>query len=361
MTRRAMDSNDFSSAQTIQAQVLSRKPSPMMAFDALYGIAAGDGREEALFGNSIELARLAYEKTLIGEGYPDAYLEFPLMGEPRFDLLSGYEKVEPGAKFASGAGFGYQAMFDWFSTHERQDGNACSCGFELDCGSGETEKAGVYLQQREQHELVKPFLESVGEATRAQGYQDLLAHMPQGWPPAYVGLFPGREGAPLRIGGYLSPQVKSACADDPTALGRAFDAIGFSAYDDDMLERCAEFMALAPAVDFQFDIMADGQLGTTFGLSLSFNETDCMEHGWGARLMGRLESWGLADGRWKLIADAVLARHVGFTHEDGSEGRFALCVLLNYAKVKFTDGEPHPSKFYLRLGSDEISDRASLA
>ena len=355
-----MDSNGSSNAQTAQTQVRLRKPSPMMAFDALYDLAAGDGREEALFGNSIELARPAYEKTLIGEGYPHAYLEFPLMGEPRFDLLSAYEKVEPGAKFAPGAGFGYQAMFDWFSVHERRDGNTCSCGFELDCGDGETEKAGVYLQQRAQHELVEPFLESVGEAARAQGYQDALARMPEGWSPAYVGLFPGREGTPLRIGGYLSHQAKSACADDSAALGRSFDAIGFSAYDNDMLERCAELMALAPAVDFQFDIMADGQLGTTFGLSLSFNETmprearACMEHGYGARLMGKLENWGLADGRWKLIADAVLAHHVGFAREDGSEGRFALHVLLNYAKVKFTDGESHPSKFYLRLGSGGI-------
>ena len=110
-----MDSSDSSSAQTARAQVLLRKPSPMMAFDALYDIVAGDGREEAIFGKSIKLARPAYEKTLIGEAYPHTYLEFPLMGEPRFDLLSAHEKVEPGAKFAPGAGFGYQAMFDWFS------------------------------------------------------------------------------------------------------------------------------------------------------------------------------------------------------------------------------------------------------
>ena len=32
-----------------------RKPDQMTAFDALYAIAAGDGREEALFGSSFGL------------------------------------------------------------------------------------------------------------------------------------------------------------------------------------------------------------------------------------------------------------------------------------------------------------------
>ena len=336
------------------------KPTQMLAFDTLYYIAAKDGREEALFGNSIELARPIFEKTLIGSSYPAAYLEFPFLGEPRFDLLSGHESVEPGAKFAPGAGFGRQAMFDWFSSLKDAGYGAIGCGFELDCSTGETERAAVYLQQRGQHELVAPFLESVGEAGRTQDYLDALARMPEGWPPAYVGLFPGREGTPLRIGGYLSIETKDACAADPAALGRAFEAIGFSAYDDAMLAQCSEFMALAPAVDFQFDIMTDGRIGDTFGLSLSFSKTtprhahDCMESGYGARLMERLENWGLADERWRLIAGAAFARYMGLTREDGSEGRFALCVLFNYAKVKFVGGAPRPAKFYLKLVSGEV-------
>lgn len=335
-----------------------RKPSQMMAFDALYGIAAKDGREEALFGHTIELARAVYEKTLIGDDYPNAYLEFPLIGEPRFDILSVHSHVEPGAKFAPGAGFGYQAMFDWFSTAGCAD--SVSCGIELDCGDGEADRAGIYLQQRTHAELVEPFLESVGERARARNYADVCARRPYGWPPSYVGLFPGRPGTPLRMGGYMSDSVRRACADDPDELAQAFDAIGFTAYDAPMLERCAEFMGKAPSVDFQFDIMADGTLGPTFGLSLSFNETRpreahaCMEKGYGADVMGTLEGWGLADDRWRLIADAAFARHVAFEREDGSEGRLALCVLFNYAKIKFIDCEPQPAKFYLLLNTKEL-------
>jgi len=335
-----------------------RKPTQMEAFDALYQIAASGGREEALFGSSIGLARDAYERTLIGGGYPHAYLEFPLLGEPGFDILSVHEEVERGAAFAPGAGFGRQAMFDWFAGV--CDGESVSCGIELDTSAGETERAGVYLQFRDRTELVAPFLESIGESERTTGYMAALGRMPEGWPPAYVGLFPGRPGTPLRIGGYLGQQAKDACAADPAFLGGQFKQIGFSAYDDDMLARCAEFIALAPGADFQFDIMTDGSLGDTFGLSLSFNETkprqarECMEEGYGARICGLMQDWGLADDRWKLISDAAFARHVPFEREDGSEGRFALCVLFNYAKVKFTACEPRPAKFYLILQAKEL-------
>ncbi|MDO4400597.1 MAG: hypothetical protein Q4D27_06580 [Coriobacteriia bacterium] len=337
-----------------------RKPTQMEAFDALYTIAAGDGRGDALFGDSILLARPVYERTLIGSGYPVAYLEFPLLGEPCFDLLSVHGYVEPGSRFAPGSGFGYQGIFDWFQGICVPSG-AVSFGIELDTSTGETERAGVYLQQRNRHELVAPFLESVGEAGRLQAYLDVLARMPEGWPPAYIGLFPGRPGTPMRIGGYMRHDELVRCAGDPQHLGNRFRQIGFFDFDTSMLLRCSEFMRFTPSIDFQFDIMPDGSLGDTFGLSLSFNETkpreswECMEHGYGAQLMHALQGWGLADDRWKLIAGAAFGRHVGYEREDGAEGRFFLCIRFNYAKVKFKAGEPQPAKFYLTCASGELA------
>ena len=336
-----------------------RKPGQMEAFDALYTIAAKDGREEALFGNSFGLARGVYERTLIGSGYPTAYLEFPLLGEPCFDLLSVHASVEPGSRFAPGAGFGYQGMFDWFAGIPKQ-GKRASCGIELDTSTGETERAGVYLQQRDRQELVAPFLGSIGEAARAQSYQDVLSRMPEAWPPSYVGLFPGRPGTPMRIGGYMADRELMRCANDPAYLGDCFRKIGFDSFDEPMLERCAEFMRLAPSIDFQFDIMPDGSLSDTFGLSLSFNETipreahACMDSGYGATVMRALQNWGLVDDRWKMIAGAAFARHVGYERDDGTEGRFALCILFNYAKVKFCACEPQPAKFYLTCAAGDV-------
>ena len=177
--------------------------------------------------------------------------------------------------------------------------------------------------------------------------------MPEGWPPAYAGLFPGRPGTSMRIGGYMGRAELERCASDPSHLGECFRRVGFSAFDDHMLGQCGEFMRLAPSVDFQFDIMPDGGLGNTFGLSLSFNGTmpraakACMESGYGARLMRVLQDWGLAGDRWNLIAGAAFARHVGYERGDGSKGRFAMCIQFNYAKVKFEACEPKPAKFYL--------------
>ena len=336
-----------------------KKPTQIESFEALYMLAARDGRGEALFGDSILQARPAYERMLIGNAYPAVYLEFPLLGEPGFDLLSVYGRMEPGAVFAEGAGFGYQAMFDWF-TGLHNPNKSVSCGIELDISSGETERAGVYFQQRRRTELVGPFLESVGEGARTQSYLDALKRMPEGWPPSYVGLFPGRPGTPLRIGGYMAAADHKRCAENPEYLGECFRTIGFEAFDADMLARCARFMQIAPSIDFQFDIMPDGSLGDTFGLSLSFNETkprqahECMENGYGARLMRLLQDWGLADDRWKLIADAAFARHVPYEKEDGSFGRFALCVLFNYAKVKFANGQARPAKFYFTCKADDL-------
>ena len=335
------------------------KPSQMTVFDALYSIAAADGRGEALFGNSFGIARDAYERTLIGDGYPAAFIEFPLIGSPGFDLLSIHSTVRPGLCFAPGAGFGYQAMFDWFSGVCDSGVNA-SCGIELDTSVGETERAGVYLQHRKHTDLIAPFLASIGEEARAEGFLAVVDRMPEGWPPAYVGLFPGRAGTPLRIGGYLGDAMQKACADDPALLAAQFDQIGFSAYDGEMLSRCAALLSLAPSVDFQFDVMPDGTLSDVFGLSLSFNETSprearaCMESGYGARIYRTLKDWGLADERWRLIAGAVLARHVPFEREDGSQGRFALCCKLNYAKVKFAGAVAQPAKFYLMMTAGEV-------
>ncbi len=175
-----------------------------------------------------------------------------------------------------------------------------------------------------------------------------------------MGLFPGRAGTPMRIGGYLRPRVKEECAQDPAVLKSCFDKVGFTAYDGKMLSRCAELMGIVPSVDFQFDIFPDGSLGDTFGLSLSFNEVlpreahACMESGYGARLMGLLEAWGLADERWRLLADAAFAQHIGYEREDGSIGRLALCVLFNFAKVKFVGGVAAPAKFYLTCAAEDL-------
>ena len=344
-----------------ETQVTSFMPSQMQMFETLYALASRGGCGSVLFGDHFEQAKECFKRTLIGNGYPYTFLEFPLLGEPKLDLLSVYGYVEPGSKFPDGAGFGYQKMFDWFS--EVCGGSShISCGLELDLSKGETETAGVYFQYRKCRELIVPFMESIGAEERAESCLDVIRRMPEGWEPSYIGLFPGREGVPIRIGGYMGAAERAKCSGDPAHLCEQFRRIEFSAFDGPMLERCCEFMRLVSSVDFQFDILQDGSLGDTFGLSLSFNETsprkarECMESGYGAILMNTLEAWGLADGRWRMLAGVPFARHVSYLRDDGREGRLALCVLFNYAKVKFVECRAQPAKFYCLCKAGDLED-----
>lgn len=93
-----------------------RRPSPIEVFDILYNFCSRDGREAALFGKSVALVRPVIEKCLIGDSYPSFYVEFPLKGTPCFDVLTVHGEISPGTKFAPGCGFGCQAMYDWFSS-----------------------------------------------------------------------------------------------------------------------------------------------------------------------------------------------------------------------------------------------------
>ena len=65
---------------------------------------------------------------------------------------------------------------------------------------------------------------------------------------------------------------------------------------------------------------------------------------------------GLADDRWKLLAGAPFALYLPFRREDGSEGRFTLCLRYNFAKVKFRNGEAQPAKFYLIGNAGELNE-----
>lgn len=116
-------------------------PGPLTIFDFLYEKAAADGREKALFGNSVVPVRLSAERSQIGDILPSYYLEFPLSGPPCFDLMTVYGgELPPGVRFAPGAGYGYQPVFDWFSTLPA--GHGASCAITMDTGRGKPNGPG---------------------------------------------------------------------------------------------------------------------------------------------------------------------------------------------------------------------------
>lgn len=70
----------------------------------------------------------------------------------------------------------------------------------------------------------------------------------------------------------MNDSLHKSAAKAPKSLQDAFNQLGFRPYDNDMIERCSQYMGYVDGVDFQFDVMPEGSLGDVFGLSLSFNE-----------------------------------------------------------------------------------------
>lgn len=323
-----------------------------LIFELLAAQAAADGRGDMLLGDGMRLARPVFSRAVSGDVFPMVYLEFPLLGTPSFDLLVGYKNTLRREGLLSDADyFGYAGMMDFFTS--LPDDHRCGCGYEIDLSSGETARAGIYLQHYGRLEMTEPFLRSCGEEARLKVYEDAARRLGDEWRPDYIGLFPGREGSPTRIGGYFS---------DSKDLRDLFDRAGFTAWDAEMLGTCEELMRYAEPADYQFDLLSDGSVRDVFGLAFSFGPrvrpvaaAESMRSGPGAEFMRRLEAMGLADGRWRKIPDAVFTKAIPVIREDGSEGLMALAVLLNFAKIKFVKGRPHNAKFYYCLCAQELA------
>jgi hypothetical protein len=333
-----------------------RAPAMTEAFDLLYMMAATGGRDIELFGSSGQLLHNAAEKAMTGKNTPGYYLEFPLGGKPYADLLVLYRRISSDLQLDPGCGFGYRKMLEWYSTLPSVSG--FFIGFEMDTGSGPADKAGIYFQPRTSPELVKPFLESVGEEKRASYYFAISDRLPSHMPSAYIGLFPGRPDSPMRIGGYMNAETSKNMAENPAFLRKTFEAVGFRAWDEEMLSICRNLYSVAGRTDFQFDILPDGSLGDTFGLSISANHirpaetTQWLEVGDGSRIMAKLKAYGLIDDRYKKLAGASFAKGIPVEQGDGRVRLLTLSSRFNYVKVKFKAGKPITAKFYLRLKAD---------
>ena len=332
------------------------------AYQVLLLQAADEGRGPILFGDSFDRARSVALPLLVGEKFPSVYLEHPLVGDPFLDITILYGSLEPGTHIDSDLTPGSDAMLDWLADHSDCEG--ISCGFELDTKYETVPEAAIHFQPRSHASLVRPFCEAVGEPERAELYLSLLDRMPRNWPLSFFGLFRGRADSPMRVCGYLAPDEIRACAKNPSHLARRFDKIGFTAYDGAMLEQVGALMDKAPsAIDFQFDIYPDGSLGKVFAIDVQFGieqpeaVRNTFETGAGAKVMSALESWGAADGRWKLAAEASFARAIPVELDGGGLGRFALALMPQWAKARWSGGVLQPSKLCL-LASAKVWDKS---
>ena len=329
-----------------------KMPSNAEAFELLCLLAADDGRGPVLFGDSLDRMQEALPPFMVGNLFPNVYLESPLAGDPFLDVNVGYGELDANGHVQSAYAAGTEEALAWYA-RARRDYPDISCGYMLDTNKLDLVAAGIYFQPREHHELAVPFCQALGEPERAPLFLDAAARMPRGWPLSYLGMFRGRAEFPLRVGGYLNRGIIDASPDKPRYLVEAFDRIGFTAYDDAMLDQISEFVqATQGTMDFQFDVHPDGTIGTVFSIEAEFeaelaeNVRASFENGAGAQIMHLLERWGAADERWKRSIEATLTRTIPVETADGALGRCAFMIMPRWVKVRWQDAKLQPAKLY---------------
>ncbi|MBQ9042973.1 MAG: hypothetical protein IJ111_09210 [Eggerthellaceae bacterium] len=335
-------------------------PTHAQAFEVLLLQAADEGRDAALFGGAACRVRDAALPFLIGEKFPEIYLEFPLAGEPFLDVTLLYGELDEDARIDSALAAGCEDIISFYA-RERAKDESIGFGFEIDCSGPVPSAAGVHFQPRSRTDLVAPFCEAVGSSGKAALYLSQDERMAQGWPLAFFGMFRGRADSPLRVCGYLKEGERHACAADPDRLARALEQAGFTAYDEAMLAQAACVLGLAPAdADFQLDVLGDGSLGDMFAIDVRFDsmssEDVCKSfaNGAGAAIMAKLREWGIADERMAHVADMAFTRGVDLWADDGSCVPFGFTLVPGWLKVRWRGGVLQPAKMYMKASAGPV-------
>ena len=330
-----------------------KKLSQTETFDALYGLAADDGREETLFGSCVPLAREAFQRSLVGEEFPVVWFELPLSGKPRFDLhvALSRETLRAGCRFLPGAGNGYDELFRWYSEGET---GGCGLAFAYDVSEGLVDDPAVHanVNNAPLSNVDRFFDLAAGDGT-SELYHGLVSRIPQGWKVWYIGVHPGRPGSPVRVDCFVSAALQRAYAADASLLERDLKACGFRTLGPALYDLATPILQSPFGLELQFDVMRDGGLGTTLGLSAGFSKCSksavrrLFEDGAaGATLMGAIEDLGLSDGRWRHIPDAAFSKLVRLGAEN-----LALYCTPTFVKLRMRDGAPLDAKAYLEASA----------
>ncbi len=326
-------------------------------YDALYGLAAGGQREQALFGDCAPLAHQAFVRSLAGDEFPLLWFEVPLSGDPRFDLHVALSRsaLKEGVQFLAGAGNGYDALLDWYACEEQGGGGLA---FAYDVSEGKIDNPAVHVNvNRVPLSDMGRFFDLAAGAGAAQRYASFAGSLVQGWCVWYAGVHPGRPGSPVRVDCFVNPALKDAYADDLGLFERDLQSCGFSATGPALRELAEPILASPFALELQFDVLEDGTPSPTLGMSAAFSlglsdDVHALfeEPGAGARLMGEIEGLGLSDGRWRHVPDTAFSKLVAL---DGDA--LAMFCAPTFVKLRMRDGEALDAKMYLQAGASVLA------
>ena len=311
----------------------------------LLGMLAAKGRQEALLGSDLTPAREAFARMAPQKSEVHAYFETPLSGERGLDVHCIVSKSAAFNAAPSNADPVWQDVVRWLYDVQSQnsDLNSVSVMAEADTSRNASARPGIGLIQRSATQLVEPFLALAGEAPKASAWDRFARNLPQGWKTSYVGIFLGRPQGLLRVNAHPARR-------DALPLGQALEAFGYDV-DERSLEVLQRLAEMPRSFDLQLDLDEQGQARGVLGLELYVEGGDktslLSDDGRGARIMALLQELGIADERWKTLADADMSRRVPVP----VDGRLESCSLSlrKYSlKVKYADGEIGHAKAYLR-------------
>ena len=323
-----------------------------LVYQIIYSLAALNGREGALFGKSAPLAQEAFAHSVACDAFPELWFELPLAGEPWFDLhaLTSRSDLQPGMTFSAERTGGYPLPFEWFA----QQKDVRQLALSWDVGSrGATSPAIQLLMGRRNLDESSAFFDVVGRPEAISGYRTFVKGLPQGWFACYAGTFPNRADAPLRVECIPTPEQQKAYAHDVSLLEADLRHVGLTDLGDTLLPRCQQLAATPYQLEFQFDITSEGTAGRTFGASVRFappTKGDLPKTFDPSReagpLMEAVESWGLADERWRLLQITAFSKRVSM----GDESLLLFCFPA-FIKLRWRDGAPVDAKTYLMAGA----------
>ncbi|SDP12867.1 hypothetical protein [Selenomonas ruminantium] len=331
------------------------------AFERLYARVAAEGREEMLFGKeTYEKAVKVLDKYAVANAGKGIFeFEFPFTGQPRMDLLAGYEcrNLCAPVNFVGEVNPLIQNFFDAFAREPSFADYVYGYSFDLSAGASEDTMPGLYLLPplgRPTEAYVPILLKTLGGEAFIPKVMNAFAEAPFRWQPHYAGYMAGRPGAPTRLGFsikkadclYYAEKREALLLDIETYMGREFSPEG---------RELLRFLAAGGWIyDLQFDLYPDGTLGDNLGVALSFDSNDVdprkaagfLERGAAGEKLRYLEHIGLADSRWRQMDRACY----GVQHIVHSEGKRRLAgdvVKLDGIKVRFKKGNAYLAKGYL--------------
>lgn len=331
---------------------------PEEIFEALLSRAAC--RETmGLFGAMGEKEnRAALREKLCGRPFSQLFLEFPLAGTAGFDLhvINDGEDIRQGGPFPADIYGGHGRLFSWFGEKDRgEDG----LDVVYDLREGMDTPPMVYLKSRNNEpELIDGFFAHTGAAETAMRFRKKRELLPGGWDVWYTGVHAGRKGKPLRIGSFISDELKERYAKNIGLFEETIAAVGFpKLLSQAMKDKLRELFAFPFSVDIQLDIMDDGSVGNILGVSLVTGDigrnalAESFASGAARDAMLLLEEWGVADDRWQHIPATTYQVAATLRSADNDKRRFILINRLAFLKVRFrgTGAFAHDAKAYLNL------------